>query len=212
MRLTVYSAIYGGYDRPKSAFPVGEKCVLFTDDRYLKAPGWEVRYEPLDWISTPMLRAKWWKTHPELAVPDTDVSVWIDGSLAPGPIFGSRCRDALGKMDVAFTPHPLRTCIYTECDASMGLPKYDAARMLQQVGYYRKMGHPENWGLFASGAMTRRHNNRVEQFNHEWWQHNITWTWQDQLSLPYVLRTHPEILWDTTMPWAAWWGHVEHGV
>lgn len=207
----MYSAIYGGYDRPKPVFNVGARCVLYTDQADLEAPGWEVRYEPLDWISTPMLRAKYWKTHPDVAVHDADVTVWIDGSIVPGPRFAAQCRDALSKDDIAFTPHPLRDCIYTELDASM-LPKYEPhERMVRQVNYYRKAGHPERWGLFATGVIARRHHRRVLQLCGEWWQENITWSWQDQLSLPYVVRRHPEIAWSASLPWAQWWGYVEHG-
>lgn len=211
MRMAVYSAIYGGYDRPKPVFNVGADCVLFTDDPDLDAPGWQVRYEPLGWISTPMLRAKYWKTHPDVALPGVDLSVWIDGSIIPKPRFAANCRDAAAKVDVAFTPHPLRNCIYTELDASR-LPKYEPhAVMERQVNYYRKAGHPERWGLFASGVMVRRHHRRVLQVMQDWWVENTTWSWQDQLSLPFVVRRHPEVAWDTTLPWAQWWDYQEHG-
>lgn len=208
--IAVYTAIYGGYDRPKTA-PAGVRCVLFTDDRSLRAPGWEVRYEPLAWIATPMLQAKYWKTHPSEAVPDADATVWIDGSIVPGPRYATRCLGALDGHDVALTPHPLRDCIYDECDASASLPKYDALVMYEQVRHYRYNNHPEHWGLFASGAIARRNNDRVNALNEAWWQENIRWSWQDQLSLPFVLRRHPDVSWSATMPWAKWWGYVEHG-
>lgn len=211
MRAAVYTAIYGPYDRPKPTFNIGGRAVLYTDNRYIEAPGWEVRYNPLDHIETPMLRAKYWKTHPIEALPEVDVSVWIDGSLLPGPRFLSHCLEGLLADDISFTPHPLRDCIYDEANASYPLPKYNADRMRAQIDYYRRSGHPAHWGLFATGAMTRRHFRRVREVMDEWWLENIEWSWQDQLSLPVVMRRHPEVSWNTNMPWALHWGYVEHG-
>lgn len=211
MRLVVYTAIYGGYDQPKPA-PDDAPAVLFTDDPHLQAPGWNVTVDPLSWIATPMLRAKWWKTHPHLAVPNCDATAWIDGSLTPLPGFGGRCEDALRGLDWVLTKHPLRDCIYTELDASVPLPKYDPVAMRAQIRHYRAQGHPQQWGLFASGCMARLNVTRVNHASEEWWDNNVDWSWQDQLSLPVILRQHPEIRWAAELPWGEpLWGYSEHG-
>jgi len=211
VELVVYTAIYGDrYDTPKPVGDLGVRAVLYTDNPHLDAPGWEVRYEPMEWIKTPMLQAKFWKCHPLGAV-DADASVWIDGSLIPHPGFADRCREALGDHDWALTPHPLRTCIYTELAASIPLPKYRPADMDAQCAGYKEQGHPRNWGLFASGAMTRRHTGPVARANRDWWLENWTKSWQDQLSLPVILRANPDIDWVASMPWAQWWDYQEHG-
>lgn len=210
MRVALYTAIYGGYDDPKPCFDAGVDCVLFTDDPSLVAPGWRVRYEPLPYISTPMLRAKYWKTHPLDALPGADVSIWVDGSITPGPHFATKCLQAVNDVEIAFTPHPWRDCIYDELDASVGLTKYNATQMRLQCAHYRRFGHPERWGLFATGAMTRRHHRRVRNAMNGWWIENTLWSWQDQLSLPYVMREHPEVQWNTAMPWDTWWTIEEH--
>ena len=211
--MLVYTAIYGDYDRPKPV-PVGDghTYLLFTDNRSIQAPGWQVRYEPLDLIDTPMLRAKYWKTHPHRAAPGALATVWIAGSLTPLPGFADRCQQALVGLDVAFTPHPLRDCIYDELAASTPLPKYDAEAMTYQVESYRSAGHPEHWGLFATGCIARSNITRVMWMNVEWWQHNVDYSWQDQLSLPVVVRNHPEVMWDARLPWGRWWGYTDHGV
>lgn len=211
MEPVLYTAIYGpGYDQPKPVAQAGCHAVLYTDQLGLEAPGWEVRVEPLPWISTPMLRAKYWKTHPE-ELGDVEVSLWIDGSLTPLEGYAARCVGALGDRDMALTPHPWRDCIYDELEASVGLPKYDAESMQEQCELYRFQGHPAHWGLFASGAIARRHTPTVLSFSRAWWFENKWRSWQDQLSLPVVLRNYgSHITWSANMPWATWWGYTEH--
>jgi hypothetical protein len=183
---------------------------MFTDVPGLVAPGWEIRYEPLARFATPMLRAKYWKCHPNLACPDADVTLWIDGSIIVKDNFATRCVEALNGDDIAFTPHPLRDCIYDELEASIPLPKYGAQTMIRQVQTYREMGHPEHWGLFASGIMARRNTPAVNRLNMRWWGENWFWSWQDQLSLPVVTRNTADVKWNTNLPWAQWWDYQEH--
>lgn len=213
MTVALYSANYGRYDAPKAVVGVEVPCVLYTDNPDLVAPGWEVRVEPLSDIATPMLRAKWWKTHPGLAV-GGDVSIWIDSSMTPLGGFTDRCVAALGEDDISFTPHPWRDCIYDELEASVGLPKYNADAMREQCSYYEDvLGHPRKWGLFASGAMVRRHTPDVLRMGEDWWTENALRSWQDQLSLPVVLRaTERSFKWNSKLPWAQWWGYTDHGV
>ena len=210
--VVLYSAIYGdSYDSPKDVSNVEAWCILYTDNEHLYAPGWEVRHREVSHLNTPMLRAKHWKTHPLEATDGAGVSIWIDGSMTPRPRFVEHCMDALGTHDWALTPHPWRDCIYEELEASVHLPKYEPGPMRRQVDGYRLEGHPEHWGLFATGAMTRRHTENVLLANRDWWLENWFKSWQDQLSLPVVLRKYTSIDWATTMPWAAWWDIAEHG-
>lgn len=217
MTAVLYTAIYGDrYDTPKQVAQAGCGSVLFTDDPELEGParaaGWEeVVVDPLDRLPTPMLRAKWWKCRPDLALPDAEVTLWIDGSMTPLAGYAERCVAALHGADVALTPHPWRDCIYDELEASVGLPKYDAPAMRAQCDAYRAAGHPGHWGLFASGAIARRAGRAVREFGHLWWRENLERSWQDQLSLPVVLRRCGNVRWAANMPWAQWWAHAEHG-
>jgi hypothetical protein len=216
--VVLYTAIYGDrYDTVKPVGQAGCRTVLFTDNPDLRGDaergGWdEVVVDPLERIPTPMLRAKWWKTRADVAVPDAEVSLWIDGSMTPVVGYAERCLKALEDVDIAFTPHPWRDCIYTELAASVGLPKYDAAAMTAQCEGYRLAGHPEHWGLFATGAIARRHVRPVHELGHVWWRENIDHSWQDQLSLPVVVRRAQNIRWAASLPWAQWWAYTDHGV
>lgn len=206
MKVILYSAIYGGYDAPKSHSPLDIEAVVYTDDPELKVDGWETRYWPLPEIKTPMMQAKWWKTRPDLAVPEADISLWIDGSMTiTHDDYVGKCLEALGDDDAVFVTHPWRDCIYVEGEYSMALERYKDADIRHQLESYRQRGHPEHWGLFATGANVRRHTETVFRLGKDWWWENETETWQDQISLPFLVRRFTHLKWNTNMPWHEWW-------
>ena len=213
MTTILYSAIYGGYDRPKSQPLVDVRKVLLTD-RPMEVDGWEVRVEPLVNLPIPMMAAKWWKCRPDLAVPEADVAIWIDGSMTvTQPDFVAEMEAAVEGVDAAFLRHPWRDCIYEELDASMSEPKYAGQPMAAQVEHYRKEGHPAHAGLVATGCMVRRNTPGSQEFGNAWWAENVRWSFQDQLSLPFVWRL-PGFDWCYTpdRPWQHWWTIDPHEV
>mgnify|MGYP000843545748 CR=1 FL=1 len=184
MKTIVYSAIYGSYDTPK-ALPLEEKPILFTDN--LESDCWEVRKVERP-EQHPRMKAKYFKCMPH-EVLDCDVSIWIDGSVElKVPNFVQWCLDQLGDKDMALLKHPERDCIYDEANFCQFMPKYQGVPVLEQVEEYRKQGYPEHNGLWACTVMIRRHNNKVEEFNKLWWEHNNKYTYQDQLSFPICAK------------------------
>ena len=227
MKVAIVSAIYGGYEYPK---PLPEDlrerddipCYMYTDNAQVwneaAELGWFSVLDEMSDIETPMLKAKYWKTHPTSAAPYRDASIWLDGSMSitvSGEQFIANCLNALGDDDISFTPHPVRDCIYPEASVTKALARYADCDPLAQVEFYRRVvAHPERWGLFASGAFTIRHTDQTEKFGGHWWDECNNWTYQDQLSLPVLVRLAEKeglLTWNTKMPWATWWGIAEHG-
>lgn len=198
MTTVLYSAIYGDYDtvRPQ---PVPVR--LFTDATH-------PRPEP-----DPRHAAKWWKFRPDLACPDADVTVWIDGNVdVLRPDFVEHCADALGDDDALFMRHPQRDDIYEEVTASRYLRKYDGWPLEEQVESYRAAGHPEYWGLAHAALLVRRNCDAVRALGEAWWAECCRWSLQDQLSLPPLLRTMPlRYRWWDVSPVAAGWVHWDGG-
>lgn len=228
-RVAVYTAIYGRSDwvKPAPKVPEGVICRFYTDSgdvaREAEELGWDavvvshgiatVKGHPR--ITAPMLAHKWWKTHPELACPEADTSLWIDGSMEVNvEDYVPRCLEALGTDDWACVPHPSRGCIYAEGQYSATLTwRYDPASILAQIRFYEQF-HPKDWGLVATGANVRRHNANVLRVSHEWWTENLTWSHQDQLSLPVLFRLAQDegrLKWNQRIPWHQWWTLHEHG-
>lgn len=222
MKIAVVTAIYGGYDKPKPLpDTLGASAYLYTDDQAVADAAADLGWWPIvaeaptgDVDLTPMLKAKYWKTHPLIAAPGYDVSIWLDGSMTIlEPAFVQLCLDALGNDDLSMTPHPERRCIHPEAQVTAGLARYADCDPIEQVEFYRSFGHPDDWGLFASGASTRRHTTAVECWGEHWWDDCVAWTYQDQLSLPVVTRIMESrgLRWNTNMPWHKWWSLAPHG-
>jgi hypothetical protein len=237
-RIALYSALYGGYEHAKPLpADLGCPAVLYTDEPDVVAPGWEVRVvtdhvaSPAEWerqrqdpaASWAMMAHKYWKCHPTEALPDVDVSMWIDASiLIKADRYAERCLEALDIDDWTAVRHPWRDCIYSEAAFSATLARYDSNAVMSQVAFYRQaIQHPEHWGLFATGANVRRHTEVVAEIGSHWWWECINRSHQDQLSLPVLFRMagegpvygplDHELRWNTNMPWDTWWGVYEHG-
>lgn len=223
----IYSAIYGEYDHPK---PTGmiyadRHPIMFTDSDRTAAEavhlGWEARVVKHNYTSpngdpdivTPMLNHKFWKCHPEDALPDVDVSIWLDGSIEiTDPEFVPKALALLGEADWAHVPHPVRQCIYPEADYSATLTwRYDAESILKQAAHYRNF-HPPGWGLFATGVNVRRHTPHVFLMSDLWWEEILTWSHQDQLSLPVLQRImEDKVPWNQNLTWHKEWILHPHG-
>lgn len=233
VRVAVYSAIYGDYERAARPVPPDLPClaIMYTDRDDLVAPGWDVRVvkhrfasPQAAWrpdIVDPMLAHKWWKCHPREAVGDlgVDASIWLDGSMeicGSGAEFVANNLAALGEDDWAGVRHPWRDCVYTEGEYSATLVfRYNGPALLDQIAYYRDAwGHPDAWGLFATGHITRRHTEAVAMLGRAWWWHNVHWSHQDQVSLPVLMRYVSEVRglrFNYNLPWHQWWQLHPHG-
>jgi hypothetical protein len=155
----------------------------------------------------PRMRAKWYKMHPHLLFPRGrpgwrenrrlrlvhplrryDYTIWIDGSIAPkSEHFARDLVGAVGASGIAVFKHPDRDCIYDEAKESVRWAKYNGLPIMQQVESYRAEGYPEHHGLMAAGVIVRRTGlASLARMDEAWWQENLRWTCQDQLSLPVV--------------------------
>lgn len=240
-RVAVYSAIYGSYEATAKRLPPDLPCpaFMFTDradlpGQAMKA-GWSVvesrapysKFTPNPAngdpeIVRPMLAHKFWKTHPAEAMAvvgcDADITIWLDGSMeikVGGQEFVDRCLAALGDDDWSVMRHPWRACLFEEAVYSSTLIfRYDPAAMMRQHDHYLEAGHPRDWGLFATGHMVRRQNELVEIAGEEWWDENLTWSHQDQISLPWIFQefgTDQALKWNADLPWGELWHLRAHG-
>jgi len=195
-RITILSACYDRYDTIKPVMPqhgADVDWILIHDDMHLDeadAPGWRLVYEPRPGVH-PNRAAKHPKYEP-WNYTDTDLSIWVDASFrVVSPYFAVQATEQLtDEQPIAQFVHPWRTCIYTEATASAPIPKYASEPVLEQAAAYRKHGHPEDWGLWATGVIARRHTEPVRKMGSFWLVETYRWSYQDQISHPYALREH----------------------
>ena len=192
MSVAIYTCITGKYDSLKNHVGIhGVDWICYTDDPDLQLPGWEiVDLEPSD--APPRLKAK----YPKLLAPQGDLdgydyTIWIDGSTEViSPTFVDEALADLGPDGFALFSHPWRDCIYDEVKASRTVAfKYDHQPLEEQAEHYRSLGHPEHWGLWACGSMARARSGRLDAAMRDWMAEIERWSIQDQISLPFVMRT-----------------------
>jgi hypothetical protein len=118
---------------------------------------------------------------------------WVDANMhVYEPAFPNEMAALCGDAPLAVWRHPDRDCIYEEAVASLILApaKYDREPIIAQVGHYWRMGHPEHAGLYAGGVVVWNQNHPLTRAIAAAWLHECQrWTYQDQLSLPVVLRS-----------------------
>jgi alkaline ceramidase TOD1/glycosyltransferase MUCI70-like protein len=209
MRAVVYSAIFGNYDVLKQPLPQDEPCdfICFTDSEMPSRVGaWRVIRVKPDPVVHPRMQAKYFKLLSHKVFPRgrlaaryapfsvrrrADLSIWIDASLQiKNSAFVRDMREKLGGGNWAMFTHPDRDCIYDEALVSITMPKYEALPILPQVEAYRPVVPPHG-GLYACGVIVRREPlaECLKPVQERWWEENVKWTYQDQLSLPFVLRS-----------------------
>ena len=194
------TGIYGAYDvvhEPAAqVLPDGDtiQYVLATDGSVTVPSGtlWHTRVMPPTLLH-PRLDAKRPKMMP-WCVSDRDVRiadriVWIDGAYeVTSPTMVADMFAAMAGNPIGQFAHPTRDCIYAELTASYVTGKYDNERMSAQVAHYERAGHPPGWGLWATGVIARDMTNDMFEIGSRWHEECVSWTVQDQLSEPPLLR------------------------
>ena len=192
MSVAVLSAVYGGYDaiEPPPEQTIDADWILITEDE-VDAPGWRVHVEPRLHMH-PRLAAKVPKCLP-WHYTNAKTTVWMDGScrlLRPDSL--ETIVNGAEGASIAQIIHPWRNDILDEAHASVGMPKYDAQPVVEQAQDYLDRGHPRGWGLWATGLIVRSLFDRrwLDNMGERWLTEQCRWTYQDQISQPYVLRSH----------------------
>ncbi len=210
MRCVIYTAVFGCYDDLKQPAVQDIDCdfFCFSDCAQNNSSGvWQIVTLPNLKSVHPRMLAKYYKIMSHKVFPSGrladkfgtakvsggpyQASIWIDASIE---IVSSKfAREAIEFAQTerwAMFRHPSRDCIFEEAVVSARMEKYAGQDVKGQVDAYRDLGFPEHAGLFACGVIARREplTKGLKSVNWKWWLENRKWTYQDQLSLPFVLR------------------------
>lgn len=217
--VAIITAITDGYDTLKPVMPqtgLDVEWICVTDGEPLPdadaADGWTMICQPRH--GRPANReAKRPKLRP-WEYTSAPASIWVDASFR---VVSHRfAADAIAHADpIAQFVHPWRDCLYLEAEASLLLPKYTGEPIAAQADHYRRAGHPERWGLWAAGVIVRQHTSVVRTLGDAWAREVNAWSFQDQVSQPYALRTvglRPTSLPGTHFvnPWLSYEGSGRH--
>lgn len=195
-KIAVYTCVTNGYDHDMSHKydETGDvDYFYFTDGMsFPKDDRWQPVLLEEVWVPLaldPRRRAKYPKLWPYFAkeIRDYKYTVWVDGSMSIlNPTFPQEIVKYIQNGWVISPHFDGRDCAYGE--ATIRPEKYRNEPLDEQVEHYEKEGFPHNYGLYECGVMARdMENTKVEEASRFWLGENLKWSYQDQVSLPYVL-------------------------
>lgn len=192
MRICCYTCIVNGYDvlHPIPEGNDGIDFICFTDDLTMNPLGWKLRPIPGDIKTLDKIKQqRMVKILPNKYLSEYDVSVWIDGNIAP---IGDIRKDLIDHLDLENQPiymrkHPSRNCIYQEKKAVLSLKKASPMVVERQIRSYMADGYPRNNGMVESNVIVRAHNTqKCCVLMYKWACQIVKWSHRDQLSFNYV--------------------------
>jgi hypothetical protein len=139
------------------------------------------------------MRAKYVKTqfHRIDILEQYDVVIWIDSSFQiSNKYITIDAIQSLGIADILVHRHSARSSILSEARFTSAVaPRYkeDGGRYIAQIVHYRHKGFRDDIGLYELGLFVARKNMRTTRFLDRWWREIQIWSYQDQLSFPFVL-------------------------
>lgn len=210
--VAIITAIYGNYDTIKEQNINNKKKVdwyCFTDNKEASSNQWIIVNTPYH-ISDPnnhdnyensysnvkdktynMMCAKYYKlqSHKIDILKKYDYIIWIDGSITLQPDFINNVFHNIISQNYNLVnfKHSVRNNIKDELDESKKMEKYKHQILTKQYSEYIDDGFTDNVGLFENTIIIRKIISKINNVFDLWWLHNKKYTYQDQISYPYVL-------------------------
>jgi len=149
-----------------------------------------------------MMSAKYYKTqtHKIDILKDYDYFIWIDGSLLLRDNFLNNVINLLennSDYSIFNFKHSVRDNIKDEVYFCKDWQKYKDQDLETQYLTYKNDNFKDDWGLYELTSFYRKNIPEINKIYDLWWYHNLCYSYQDQVSYPYVLwklNTKPYII------------------
>ena len=190
-KIVVYTCVIGGFDSSWSHKIESDKIdfVIFTDKKesFYSCP-YTIRVIPI-WNKDKRRTSREVKIRPHLYLENYEYSIWLDGNifLLKDPI--SLIETYLKDHNLCLLQHRTESkkCIAHELGPCTRLRKDDPDVMKNQVDGYFEEGFPKDYGMYETGILLRRHNEKdVINTMETWWEEVKTKSKRDQLSFTYA--------------------------
>jgi hypothetical protein len=164
-----------------------------------------------------MMSAKYYKikSHHIPLLQSYDYIVWIDARIAITEHFIPFVFDMMtsGKKLIHYK-HSVRKTVKDEVSESNNQPRYVEQNVNEQYERYLHNGFPDQSGLFENGMFIRTiRDKKINNLFDVWWKHNVNYSFQDQISYPYVLwesNLYPDYIITDTV-WYGKYTHITNG-
>jgi len=215
-KIAIITSIYGNYDNLKEQNINNKNLVdwyCFTDNVNIthQIP-WTIINTPYHLINTDnndtynsyknyyknikddktfnMMSAKYYKikTHEIDILKDYDYYIWVDGSMNLKNNFIDNMINLINNGNELINfKHNKRDNIKDEVELSASWSKYYDQNLQFQYNDYIKNNFTDKEGLFELPIICKKNNDRINRIFDMWWIHNLKYSFQDQISYPYVL-------------------------
>ncbi|MBN2617984.1 MAG: DUF616 domain-containing protein [Spirochaetales bacterium] len=189
MKLVVYTAIFGNYDKLKE-LKFNKKnidYICFTNEKSLKSKTWEIRFiEPnIQKENNSTILNRDIKINCNKYLKDYDKSIYIDGNIQ----VLNDLEDLFKYVEncpMAALKHRTRECIYDEAYECYRINK-SGIEIINQVEKYKLEGFPSKFGMSENCILIRNHKNpEIDLISKAWWDEFQSGVKRDQISLPYL--------------------------
>jgi len=199
----IYTASTGGYDDIVQPLYVCNQFdyILFSDCAKSDKWGvWNVVAPKIEGLS-PILLARYIKTHPHELLPQYDAWIWVDSNITFSDSFiCDRFKDWFNSPAIiAACPHPATDDVYEHIyEMCYRGVEHDVA-CLRAMRYLYDNKYPEHYGLSETGILFRKNVPQITTFDEKWWWHIQHISRRDQFSFNYVLYSI-HLAWETILP------------
>lgn len=186
MKGLVYTAIFGGKDKPQAIKPEpGVDYLMFTDGPC--PAGWKLYREHHN--GNPRMAARLIKTdmpnRPEAQ--GFDWTLWMDGSHVPKVPIAGLVEKWLKDADFAAYKHHGWDCTYTEIRKCIELKKDTREKLEKAEKGLRDSKFPKHYGQIASTILARKQNGVTKAHAAVWKACLESMSVRDQVSFMYIL-------------------------
>lgn len=214
-KIAIITSIYGGYEYLKTYENVLNKDLVdwycFTDSaRLTKSAPWKIITTPYHLLNTKnkskyknhfsgikeekvknMMSAKYYKAVPhEIDIlQGYDYFIWIDGNIKLRDNFIHNVMELFDQnqnANVFNFKHSQRDCVKDEVFFCKDWEKYRNQNLETQLNDYIDDGFDDSNGLYELTSFYRKNTPEINKIFDLWWIHNLKYSYQDQISYPYV--------------------------
>jgi hypothetical protein len=141
------------------------------------------------------MSAKYYKaqTHNVDILKEYDYYLWIDGSLMLQDNFVINVLKLINNnrnIDLINFKHSERNKIKDEVFYCKDWNKYENQDLHNQYNVYVNEGFDDNEGLYELTSFYRKNKKNINNFFDSWWIDNLKYSYQDQVSFPYIIWKH----------------------
>ena len=208
-RFAIYAACIGEYDEIHQPKVISDQFdyFLFTDQLDVNQPAnnkigvWEVvRVHEREGLS-PILMARYIKTHPHEFLPNYEAWIWVDLNLVFTDSFFYHRFDEWykGSNLLAVNPHPTTDDVYEHIYEMCCYGFENDVTCLKAMRFLQEQNYPAHNGLSETNILFRKNKQEIVSFDEQWWECVLNLSKRDQFSFNYLLYKN-KILWECILP------------